>query len=337
MSITLEKKQKDTLSAVGAFLTKWGTVVTIFGLIIFFTFMTYNPDFDMYPFIQPSNIVHVFRSISIVTVIAIAITISLTVDGLDLSVGSMATFADSIVISAFVWYEFGLWVAILYTLVGAVLVGLANAFLIVKLKIPDLLATLSMLFIAEGVALTYTGGGSISEGMPRLDGTPTLGKLPPVFKEIGLVPWIIIIMVVVVFLTHVFLTYTKHGRYMYVVGGNKEAARLSGIAVDKYRTIAYVLSALIAGIGGIMLASKVGSSQVNAGAGYLMPAVAAAYIGFSFGGNGKPNALGTLVGAILMGILDNGLVMMSVPYYSVNIFKGAVLAIALASNYLRKK
>ncbi|HWS24523.1 MAG TPA: ABC transporter permease [Anaerolineales bacterium] len=335
--MTFTKKQSSYLSSLGAFLTKWGTLVTILGLVIFFTIMTYNKDFDIYPFIQPSNIVHVFRSISIVTVIAIAITISLTVDGLDLSVGSMATFADSIVISAFVWYEYGLWAAILFTLFGAVLVGLANAFLIVKLRIPDLLATLSMLFIVEGVALTYTGGGSISEGMPRLDGTPTVGKLTPVFKDIGLVPMIIVIMVVVVILTHIFLTYTKHGRYMYVVGGNKEAARLSGIAVDKYRTLAYVLSALIAGIGGIMLASKVGSSQVNAGAGYLMPAVAAAYIGFSFGGNGKPNAIGTLVGSILMGILDNGLVMMSVPYYSVNIFKGGVLAIALASNYLRKK
>lgn len=335
--MTFKQKQNSFLGSLGAFLTKWGTLVTILGLVIFFTLMTYNKDYDIYPFIQPSNIVHVFRSISIVTVIAIAITISLTVDGLDLSVGSMATFADSIVISAFVWYEYGLWPAILFTLFGAVLVGLANAFLIVKLRIPDLLATLSMLFIAEGVALTYTGGGSISEGMPRLDGTPTIGRLPAVFKDIGLVPMIIVIMIVVVLLTHVFLTYTKHGRYMYVVGGNKEAARLSGIAVDKYRTLAYVLSALIAGIGGIMLASKVGSSQVNAGAGYLMPAVAAAYIGFSFGGNGKPNAIGTLVGSILMGILDNGLVMMSVPYYSVNIFKGGVLAIALASNYLRKK
>lgn len=333
----LNTKKNQILGNIGSFLTKWGTVVTIFGLIIFFTFTTYNPDFDMYPFIQPSNIIHVFRSISIVTVIAIAITISLTVDGLDLSVGSMATFADSIIISAFVWYEFGLWSAILITLFGAVLIGLANAFLIVKMRIPDLLATLSMLFIAEGIALTYTGGGSISEGMPRLDGTPTVGVRPPYFNEIGLVPMIIVIMIVVVFLTHIFLNYTKHGRYMYVVGGNREAARLSGIPVDKYRTLAYVLSALIAGIGGIMLASKVGSSQVNAGAGYLMPAVAAAYIGFSFGGNGKPNALGTLVGAILMGILDNGLVMMSVPYYSVNIFKGSVLAIALASNYLRKK
>ena len=90
-------------------------------------------------------------------------------------------------------------------------------------------------------------------------------------------------------------------------------------------------------MGGILIAARVGSAQINAGAGYLMPAVAAAYIGFSFAGSGKANAIGTLVGALLVGILENGLVMMSVPYYSLDIVKGAVLAIALASTYFRNK
>ena len=333
----VQSNTRNILGAIGNFLSKWGTYLTIVVLVIFFTIMTYDPGFNMYPFIKTSNVIQILRSISIVTVIATGITISLTVNGLDLSVGSVASLADSIIISAFVWYEFGLFPAILLTLVGVILVGLANAFLIVKLRIPDLLATLSMLFIIEGVAMTYTGGGSISEGMPNLDGTPTVGRLVPLFKEIGLAPWIIIIMLVVVLIAHIFLNYTKHGRYLYVVGGNIEAARLSGIPVDRYRTLAYVLAAMMSGLGGIMLGAKVGSSQINAGAGYLMPAVAAAYIGFSVGGSGKPNAIGTLTGAILMGVLDNGLVMMSVPYYSINIFKGAVLAIALATTYFKKK
>ncbi len=332
-----QPKAANIWPLIGNFLVKWGTYLTIVVLVIFFTIMTYDKSFDMYPFIKTSNVIQILRSISIVTVIAIGITISLTINGLDLSVGSVASLADSLIISAFVWYEFGLLPAIVFALFGAVLVGLANAFLIVKLRIPDLLATLSMLFIIEGVAMTYTGGGSISEGMPNLDGTQTVGRLVPVFKELGLAPWIIIIMLVVVLVAHIFLNYTKHGRYLYVVGGNIEAARLSGIPVDKYRTLAYILAAFMSGLGGIMLAAKVGSSQINAGAGYLMPAVAAAYIGFSVGGSGKPNAIGTLTGAILMGVLDNGLVMMSVPYYSINIFKGAVLAIALATTYFKKK
>ena len=324
------KAQTPIRLQVVNFITQWGTVLTILVLVLFFAVW-------MPPFISPSNLLTILRSISIVTVIAIGITLSLTVNGFDLSVGSVATLADALVISAFVRYEFGVFPAILIALGGCLAVGLLNSFLIVKLRIPDLLATLSMLFIVEGVATTYTGGGSISEGMPRLDGTETFGKLDPVFKAIGSAPWIILIMLVVVLLVHLFLNQTKHGRYLYVVGGNLEAARLSGIPVERYRTLAYVLSALLAALGGVILASRIGSSQINAGAGYLMPAVAAAYIGFSVGGAGRPNALGTLLGAVLMGVLENGLVMMSVPYYSLNIVKGGVLAVALASTYFRKK
>jgi len=223
--------------------------------------------------------------------------------------------------------------AILLTLIIA---GI-NAFLIVKVKIPDLFATLSTMFIFEGVAMTYTGGGSISVGMPKLDGSPTTGKLPELFLKLGQTPWIIIIMLISVFLVHLFLNHSKHGRYMYMIGGNQEAARLSGIPVKKYRALAYVLSTFFAALGGIVLASYVGSSQINAGSGYLMPAVAAAFIGSSFAGHGKPNAIGTFVGAVLVGVLENGLVMMSVPYYSLNIVKGTVLALALASTYYSQK
>jgi simple sugar transport system permease protein len=311
-------------------ITKWGTVLTILLLVVFFSL-------TMPHFFAPSNLVTILRSISIVTVIAIGVTMSLTVNGFDLSVGSVATFADSVVISMFVWYSLGTGASIAVALFAVLLVGAFNSFLIVKLRIPDLLATLSMLFIIEGVAMTYTGGGSISEGMPRLDGTLTFGRLEPTFRLLGQTPYIIIIMLVVVAIVHIFLTYTKHGRYMYVVGGNQEAARLSGIPVNRYRALAYFLSASLAGLGGIMLASRIGSAQINAGQGYLMPAVAAAYIGFSVGGVGRANAIGTFVGAVLVGVLENGLVMMSVPYYSLNIVKGAVLALALASTYFRKR
>ncbi|MGH1333751.1 MAG: ABC transporter permease, partial [Exiguobacterium indicum] len=144
-----------------------------------------------------------------------------------------------------------------------------------------------------------------------------------------------VIMLVVVAVTHVFLSHTRHGRFLYIIGGNPEAARLTGIRVNRYRALAYLIAGLLAAVGGILLASQVGSSQINAGSGYLMPAVAAAFIGSSFAGQGKPNALGTLVGACLVGILENGLVMLSVPYYSLNIIKGLVLAVALATTYAR--
>lgn len=279
----------------------------------------------------------ILRSISIVTVIAIGVTISLTVNGFDLSVGSTATFADALIMTMFIWYSMPTGISLLLALIIASSVACANAFFIVKMKIPDTLVTLATMFVFQGVAMTYSGGGSVSENMSRLDGTPTIGKVPEAFKLIGQAPWIILIMLIVVVSVHIFLKYTKHGRYMYVVGGNREAARLSGIPVDRYRTIAYFLSTFFAALGGIMLASRVGSAQINAGAGYLMTAVAASYIGYSVGGAGKANAIGTLVGALLLGILENGLVMMSVPYYSLDIVKGTVLILALTSTYLKRK
>ncbi|WP_339060513.1 ABC transporter permease [Tepidibacillus marianensis] len=326
---TKERKASGLTSLLN-FVSKWGTVIAIVLLFIFFTI-------SMPQFIDASNLLTILRSISIVTVIAIGLTIALTVNGLDLSIGSAATFSNSLIVSFFVWYSMPTFVSLALALVITLVVAAINAILIVKVKIPDMLATLSTMFIFEGVAMTYTGGGSISEGMPRLDGTPTNGTLPDLFEKIGQAPYIIIIMLVVVAIVHVFLNHTKHGRYLYVVGGNMEAARLSGISVNRYRTLAYVLSTFFASLGGIMIAARIGSAQINAGAGYLMPAVAAAFIGSSFGGSGKPNAIGTFIGAILVGVLENGLVMMSVPYYSLNIVKGSVLALALASTYFRKK
>lgn len=327
----VQQTQTNQFRGLFSFLSKWGTVIAILVLVVFFAIM-------MPQFIAPSNLLTILRSISIVTIIAVGLTVSLTVNGFDLSVGSTATFANTLVVSLFVWYGMSLIPSIFLALAIVLIVAVVNSFLIVKLKVQDMLATLSVLFIFEGVAMTYSGGGSISQGMPRLDGTPTNGIIPESFKMLGQAPYIIIIMLVVVAIVHIFLNHTKHGRYMYVVGGNQEAARLSGIAVNRYRTLAYFIAALLAGIGGILIAARIGSAQINAGAGYLMPAVAAAFIGSTFGGLGRPNVIGTFVGAVLVGVLENGLVMMSVPYYSLNIVKGSVLAIALglAAVYYRK-
>ena len=144
-------------------------------------------------------------------------------------------------------------------------------------------------------------------------------------------------MLVIVVVVHIFLSYTKHGRYMYIIGGNAEAARLSGIPVNKYKVLAYLLSAACAAIGGMVLASRLMTAEINAGTPYLMDAVAAAFIGFAVFGAGKPNAIGTFVGAILLGILQNGLVMISVPYYAMDIVKGTVLAFALGLTYYKQR
>jgi len=312
------------------FLYKWGMLLTVVVLIALFGLASDN-------FLDPNNIINILRSIAIVTVIAIGVSISLSVGGFDLSVGSTASLANALVVSLFVWYGFGTTGAIVLTLLICMLVGLFNAFLIVVLKIPDMLATLASLFVIQGVAMTYSYGGSITENMVLPSGDMAEGVIPAVFSSLGQVPVIVLIMLAVTIVIQLFLSLTKHGRRMYAIGGNPEAARLSGIRTVRYRVIAYIISSLLAALGGILLASRIGSSQVNAGGGYLMDAVAAAYIGFSLAGSGKPNALGTLVGAVILGVLQNGLVMLSVPYYAMDIIKGLVLALALAITYIQKR
>ena len=312
------------------FLYKWGMLLTVVLLIAGFGVASDN-------FLEPSNIINILRSIAIVTVIAIGVSISLSVGGFDLSVGSTASLANALVISMFVWHGFGTTEAILITLALCTLVGLFNAFLIVILKIPDMLATLASLFVIQGAAMTYSYGGSITENMVLPSGEMAEGTIPAAFGALGQVPTIVIIMLVVTLVAQLALSFTTHGRRMYAIGGNPEAARLSGLRITRYKVAAYVIASLLAGLGGILLASRIGSSQVNAGGGYLMDAVAAAWIGFSLAGSGKPNALGTLVGAVILGVLSNGLVMLSVPYYAMDIIKGLVLAGALALTYFQRR
>lgn len=140
------------------FLYKWGMLLTVVALIAIFGVASDN-------FLDPFNIINILRSIAIVTVIAIGVSISLTVGGFDLSVGSTASLANALVISLFVWHGFGTTGAIVITLALCTLVGLFNAFLIVVLRIPDMLATLASLFVIQGVAMTYSYGGSITENM----------------------------------------------------------------------------------------------------------------------------------------------------------------------------
>lgn len=236
-----------------------------------------------------------------------------------------------------IWYGTNVWLAILIAIGGTLAITMITMFLIVKCKIPDLLATCAMMFFLDGLSLTYSGGGAISAGMPRPNGAPSIGVVPQILKTMGTSPTIIIIMLVIVVFVHVFLNYTKHGRYIYAVGGNKTAARLSGIPVRKYRIIAGLMAGGFIALSGILVAARNQSAQIAGAAAFSMPALSAVFIGRSVAGQGKPNAVGTLIGATLVGVLDNGLVMMSVPYYALNAIKGVVLAIALASAYYTTK
>jgi simple sugar transport system permease protein len=314
------------------FTFKYGALVFIGLVILFFSL---NKEF----FFTYSNLTDILKSISIVAFVAIGVTISLTVDGFDLSVGATVSLSTVVSATLMVWYEMPLIVVLIVPIVVGALVGLLNALLIVKIRIPDLLATLAVMYIVNGIHKTYTKGYSIYNNMPLPDGTTAPGVMNKDFLWIGQgkllgVPFPVILMLLAVIAAHVFFNYTRWGRQMIMTGGNEEAARLSGLKVKRVRTLAYVASGIFASIGGILFASRIGSGQIDAGAPMLMDSVAAVFVGYSVFAAGRPNIIGTFFGAVLMGVLVNGLTMMNVQYYTTDIIKGSVLVLALAVTFI---
>ncbi|WP_334071594.1 MULTISPECIES: ABC transporter permease [Paenibacillus] len=310
---------------------RYGALVVVVLVFAFFSFRL--PYFFTY-----SNITDILNSIAIVTFVAIGVTLSLAVDGFDLSVGSTVSLSTVVTATLMIWYQMPLYIVLVVPLVIGAIIGLLNAFLIVKMRIPDLLATLAMMYIVGGIHKTYAQGYTIYNHMQFPDGSKAAGEMDKTFLLLGQGKWLgipvsVILLLIFVVLVHFFLTRTKYGRQIYVTGGNEEAARLSGIKVKKVRTLAYVASGVFAAIGGMLFASRVGSGQIDAGAPLLMEAVAAVFVGFSVLGAGKPNIIGTFVGSVLIGVLVNGLTMMNVQYFAHDIVKGAVLVLALSVTF----
>ncbi len=317
------------------FLFKYGAIALL--AIIIFYFSTVSEAFLTY-----GNFSDILRSISIVTLLALGVTFTLVVDGFDLSVGSTMSLSTVVTASLMVWYDMPLWLVLLLPLLIGVLAGVVNSFLIVVLGIPDLLATLSMMYIVAGLHRTYTEGYSIYNNMPLTSGGTAPGQLSDAFLWIGQgqmlgLPVPVWIMVVLVLASYLVLNHTRWGRIFYMTGGNAEAATLSGVNVKKVKLAAYVVSGIFASMAGILFTARVGSGQIDAGAPLMMEAVAAVFVGYSVLGAGKPNALGTFFGAAVIGILLNGLTILNLPYYAFDIIKGGVLVAALAVTYVYAK
>ncbi len=320
------------------FTFKYGSLIVIALIILFLSF--WDEHFFTY-----SNLTDILRSISIVTFVAIGVTFSLTVDGFDLSVGSTVSITTVVASALMVWYQQPLVVVIVVPLMIGAIVGLINSFLIVRVRIPDLLATLAIMYIVAGVHKTFTKGYSIYNNMQLTDGTTAPGVFTDSFLWLGQgkllgIPVPVILMIIAVVVVHLFFAYTRWGRQMQMTGGNEEAARLSGVRVKRVRTAAYVASGLFAAIGGILFAARIGTGQVDAGGSLLMESVAAVFVGYSVLGAGRPNIIGTFFGAILIGVLLNGMTMMNLQYYTTDIIKGSVLVLALAVTFIhlnRKK
>ena len=290
-------------------------------------------------FLTVSNLMSVLQAVSVVAIIGAGVTVTLAVGGFDLSVGAVA--ASSVMAASYAMIVLGLsaWQTVPLVLAFGALVGLINAFLIVRLKVPDLLATLSSMFLLTGLQLIPTAGRSISVGLILPDGTTATGKYDPLFLLIGrsslfgTVPLPVVLMAVVAVALYVLTEHTRFGRLLFATGGNETATRLAGGNTARIRALAYILSGTLAALGGIIVAARVGRGDVSSGASLLMDSVAASLIGFAVLSLKRPNVLGTTVGAVFVGVLLNGLTMLNAPYYTQDFIKGAVLVGALALTY----
>nr|WP_246748707.1 ABC transporter permease [Rhizobium setariae] len=294
-------------------------------------------------FASPQSAVFIFQSVAITGILALGVTATLVVGGFDLSIGSVATTA--MMASAYVMVVMGgdaITATVVCIAIG-VLVGLINGVLIVYMRVPDLLATLGMMFLLVGLQRIPTEGRSIATGMSMPDGSIANGTFSPGFLALGrhrfdfilpnLLPVSVVVLLVLAVLIWFFLQYTRFGRMMYAVGSNERAAQLAGAPVNAYKIGAYVISGVFASIGGILMAARLGRGDIASGNNLLLDAVAAALIGFAVLGAAKPNAFGTAVGALFVGILLQGLTMMNAPYYTQDFVKGAVLVVALVFTF----
>lgn len=310
-----------------------------YGLIVILILMGIGFSLAEPSFLRIQNVFIILQSVSIVALLALGVTASMVVGGFDLSIGSVA--AASLMASAYamVVWGFGSPFAVAFCIMIGLGVGAINAFLIVKMRIPDLLATLGMMFLIVGLQLIPTGGRSIASGMQLPSGVIAEGSYDPSFLMLGryrlfdLVPVPVVVMAVMAIVVWVLLERTRWGRVMYAIGGNEQAARLAGANVNSFKFAAYMISSFCASIGGILLSARVGRGDVSSGNSLLLDSVAAALIGFAVLGAKKPNALGTIIGALFVGVLLNGMTMLNAPYYTQDFVKGAVLVLALAFTF----
>ncbi|MBL0372769.1 ABC transporter permease [Rhizobium sp. KVB221] len=315
---------------------RYGFLVLLLGMVVYFSIAADG-------FASPQSAVFIFQSVAITGILALGVTATLVVGGFDLSIGSVATTA--MMASAYVMVVMGgdaITATVVCIAIG-VLVGLINGVLIVYMRVPDLLATLGMMFLLVGLQRIPTEGRSIATGMSMPDGSIANGTFSPGFLALGrhrfdfilpnLLPVSVVVLLVLAVLIWFFLQYTRFGRMMYAVGSNERAAQLAGAPVNAYKIGAYVISGVFASIGGILMAARLGRGDIASGNNLLLDAVAAALIGFAVLGAAKPNAFGTAVGALFVGILLQGLTMMNAPYYTQDFVKGAVLVVALVFTF----
>lgn len=279
-------------------------------------------------FLTGANLVNVVQQTSINAIIAVGMTFVIISAGIDLSVGSIMAFAG-VVMASCLQAGVPIPLAILAGLACGTACGLVNGLLITWGRLPPFISTLGMMSIARGAALVYTDGRPISGFEANFRSLAT--------GELLFTPLPVLLMAAVYLAAHVLLTRTKFGRYTYAIGGNEEATQLSGVNVRFHKSMVYAFSGLMSATAAVILTARLNSAQPIAGIMYELDAIAATVIGGTSLMGGEGSLLGTLIGALIMGVLRNGLNLLGVSSFLQQIVIGSVIIIAVLLDAALKK
>ena len=283
------------------------TLIAVFGII--------NP-----VFLKTSNLLNILSQNSIIGIVSLGMTLVIIIGGIDLSVGSLVAFT-SMLFAILVSNGVPLFVAILISIISGICFGFINGVLIIKGKIPAFIATLGMMSAARGLTLLLSGSKSVSLGNSSVNSIVNFS-----IGGIAVSSFVFIALTIILFL---FLKKTYWGKYLYAIGGNEKAAFFNGIDISKFTILAYSIGGLMCGFASILLVGSLNSAQPQAGQLYELTAIAAVVIGGASLSGGKGSILGTFVGVLILGVIQNGLSILNVPSYYQYILVGIIIIISV--------
>ena len=308
---------------VKAFVGKYGTALCGLGLFLFFSFTAEN-------FINPHNLLTVLKQISYLTILAIGFSFALTTSELDLSFANICSLA-AVITGGLIYHQYPIWLAIGCGVLLGGAAGLINGLVVTGLKVPSLIATLGMASVANGVAYWIT------------DGVAYVGRWPEAFLFLGRgkiigIPMLAVWMLLFSLIALLIMQQTRLGIHMVFTGEADEAARLSGIGVRKIKIFGLTVSGLMAGVTAVLLTSSLSSAAPASASDFMLTTMAAVLLGMTMIEPGRPNIIGSFIGALTIGVLGNGLVLMGASYYIQDIVLGLIIvgSVSLSASAISK-
>jgi len=295
-----------------------------YGLFLSFIIICFTLSMLSSTFLNPRNLINVIRQISINGILALGVTFVIIIGGIDLGLGSYVAFTGCIAAIADHMLGHASTIPIFVGILMGIVIGSLNGLIITKGKVAPFIVTLGMMIISRGGALIITNGRPVS-GLNEyflFIGEGTIFGLP--------VP--IILLLIVIFVSVIMLNQTKFGLYIYAIGGNEEASRASGVNVNKIKMLVFMLCGAFSGLGGVIQAARIDTGQPNIGMGYELDAIAAVIVGGTSLSGGIGNIGGTVLGVLIIGVINNGLDLLNVSSYYQQVIKGFIIIGAVLSD-----